>query len=175
MNKTLKSPKNRLRNANKQRGLTTIDYLLGMVGVALFIGLVMQFYPQITHSGNMSTLNTHISQIQRAAVTWKGMRSNFTGIGISSPLCSSNYLNDSICGTDGSATNSNPWGSSYTVTANTNPSLIDVTIANIHPDFVQQVADTLAPLTADNCAFAGNGGTDCDTLSISGQSITLTL
>ncbi|PSU31809.1 hypothetical protein [Photobacterium lutimaris] len=175
MKTNFKNQKTMLRSTKRQRGLTTIDYLLGMVGVALFIGLVMQFYPQITHSGNMSSLNSHISQIQRASTDWKGLRSNFTGIGIDTPLCSSNYLNDSICGDDGSASNSNPWGSSYTIVANTNPSLIDVTIAGIHAGFVQQVADRLAPLTADNCAYAGDGGTDCATVSISGQDVTITL
>lgn len=158
----------------KSKGITLIDFMLSAVGILIVIGIIASIYPKATHMVDMFRLGSDVSDIQKAAKSWKGQRTNYTGISIAE-LCTSRYLSATICGDSDDATSANPWGGNYTVAANTNTSMIDVAITSIDSDYGQQVIDNLAPRTADECSSAGTNGADCDTIALSGTTATLTL
>ncbi|MDN2483972.1 hypothetical protein [Vibrio agarivorans] len=155
----------------KQRGaMSLIDMGLMVVFLIGGIMLVMRLVPSIQHSMNMMSLNSQVSDIRQGALSWKGQRTNFAGINLTT-LCSDNYVTDTVCGTTGDGAAANPWGGNITVTDNSNQSLIDVTFSSLDPNRVNQIADSLASSTADACASRDN----CDTISVSTDSVVVTL
>ena len=159
------------RKAKTDKGLALVDLILWGAGVLTLIAIIMTMYPKAMHQINMTRLDTDMTEIQKGARNWKGLRTNYAGISVST-LCSDNYLSDSLCGS-GSAESANPWGGDYTVAVNTNTSRIDITVTDIDANYGNQVIDHVAPRTADECT---NASVDtCDTASLSGNTATFTL
>ncbi|MBD0788063.1 hypothetical protein HUO09_17045 [Vibrio sp. Y2-5] len=155
-------------------GLALLDLIYWGAGILAIVAIIAALYPKAMHQLHMYQLGTDIADIQKASVNWKGRRTNYSNISISD-LCKARYLSHSICGASDDATSANPWGGNYTVSVNSDKSLIDVTITGIDDDYGQQVIDSLASRTADECSSAGSNGADCDTISLSGTTATLTL
>lgn len=155
---------------NKQSGYALIDNGFAILIFLLVAYIIFLAVPPIMHQYKMFKLNSQISEIQNAARSWKGQRTNYTGI-THGDLCTRNYLTNTLCGPSNDAVAANPWGGNYTVAVNTNASLIDIAITGIDSDYVLQVADSLAPITDDNCTSSDS----CNTLDVTGTTVTLTM
>lgn len=158
------------RKRNNQKGLALVDLILWGVGILAVISIIVTMYPKAMHQINMTRLDTDMTEIQKAARNWKGLRTNYTSVDIAT-LCTSNYLSDSLCGDSDDATSANPWGGDYTVAVDTNKSRISVTVTTIDANYGQQVVDHVAPRTADECASSDS----CATASLSGTTATFIL
>lgn len=168
----IKAPSVRVKS--KSKGLALFDLLLWGAGILAFIGIIAALFPRAMHQIHMVQLGSDITDIQKAAVDWKGRRTNYSGISISE-LCTSRYLSKSVCGDSEDATNANPWGGDYSIAVNSDLSMVDVSITEIDSDYGQQVIDAMASRTADECPSAGSNGANCSTISLSGSTAKLTI
>ena len=156
---------------NKQRGASTTDVLIaGAVIIAALIFLVSKV-PDIRYAQKLSAFQADAATISEAAYKWKKMRPNYSGVNMG-VLCSSTrkLLPESICGTSNNGVASNQFGGNWTIVANTNPGLYNITatIPN-DADRIDDIADTMAPTTRSRCSQAQG----CGTLTVAGTTITM--
>ena len=156
---------------NKQRGAATADILIWatlIIGALIF---TISKVPDIRYAMHVSALQSDISTISDATYRWKKMRPNYDGVTVAK-LCSDHYLSKSICGNSGDAKSTNPFGGDWTVKANTNKGLYDVSFTFPNDtERANELADTVAPMTRGQCPEA-NG---CVTLpNKTATSITMT-
>lgn len=155
---------------SKQRGASTVDILIYAVLLIALIGFVVSQVPSIRFSMNVSAFQSDTSTISNAVYNWKKRRPNYSDVSLEK-LCTDNYLNESICGSSNDGKSTNPFGGDWTVKANSNPGLYDITgtLPN-DTDHVNELADTMAPVTRSNCSEAEG----CETLTKTTNSITMT-
>lgn len=155
----------------KQKGIATLDMVLyGMAAIALLLGL-MALVPKVNYAMDKQKLLSDMSEIKRAALEWKGQRSNYAtlaGIGV---LCARDHLNDNICGPSDDGVATNPFGGNYTITPSANVSLVDISATGIEARRVADLADAVAPSTRDACTDA----TGCGSINAAGSVITATM
>ncbi len=162
------SPKRLKRK--KQGGWALTDNIAGVMITLAMLTAVAMAIPEGLHMYDMFKVKGAVNDFNKASVNWKGVRSNYAGID-EGDLCTDNYLNPTVCGPANDAASTNPWGGNYTVTANANSSHIDVAITGIEATRVNQVADSLASITYQQCAQSDG----CATIDVSGTTVTLTL
>ncbi|WP_108653093.1 hypothetical protein [Dongshaea marina] len=161
--------KSTFRRAHSQRGLTTIDLLIGFAGIIILIISIMLIAGMVRSQMGVMQATAEMGLINSAATNWKGMRPNYTGISMGN-LCSSGELNDSICGTSSDGSSSNPFGGNFTVAVDTNVSNYVVTLTNVPTDKITALADKLAPTSLDQCSSA----TSCGSVQVSGTDLSVT-
>ena len=160
-----------LTNKKNQRGLTIIESGIVLLVIALFILGTVKGAPELFFMLKKSELKTEVVEIRNAAQAWKGMKPTFTGIAIPT-LCSTTRkaLNENTCGSSSDGKTANPFGGDYTLAVGANKSQVVLDITAVDADRIDELADELAPLTADRCvAFDG-----CATISVTGSSIAMT-
>ena len=158
------------------RGLGVIDMLIFFAFVALFIIGILQFVPELRFGLQNSQAQEQVSEIQRAAIRWRSVRSSYSGLNMST-LCTTNRLNSSICGASNNGASANPWGGNYTITVGSNVGEFSVLMDGLDPQRVDELADNFAPITRDRCqayddSGAGTGST-CASLTKATTSITM--
>lgn len=157
-------------NKSKQRGASTVDILIYAVILIALVGFAVSQVPNIRFSTSVSAFQADTSSISNAAYNWKKRRPNYASISLAK-LCADNYLNESICGSSNDGKSTNPFGGDWTLAANPNPGLYDITATfPDDADRINELADTMAPITRANCAEADG----CSTLTKTTNSITMT-
>ena len=156
----------------KQAGYTVWDILLWAALAALILTAVIGMFARANNWMKQIQVQQHIGEIRVAAGSWKGQRSNFDGIEIDE-LCSESRseLSENICGSGLDGTGANPFGGDYSVTVGSNVSRVDVTLTDVDPSFIDSIADKLAGSSVDRCVSADG----CDTISVSGTTIVVTM
>nr|WP_012219815.1 hypothetical protein [Vibrio sp. 23023]ABX77003.1 Hypothetical protein BMSA_0053 [Vibrio sp. 23023] len=152
------------------RGAASIDTLITAGFIAAVVLFVLSLSPKVIYEYHVAKFTADTSTISNAAERWKSLRPNFDGVTMSK-LCTDNYLDASICGSTKDGKSTNPFGGDWTIAANTNKGLYDITgtLPN-DTDHLNELADKMAPTTRAHCVDA----TSCATLKKSTNSITMT-
>lgn len=177
----MKNQQPRRRNAmhrtkgisRRQKGFTLYDLLFwGVIASLLFLLLIGAYNKGMTMYRNYA-INSQVIQIKAGVEDWKGGSNNVTGVSMTE-LCKkgNGYLDASTCGTKRDGVNTNPYGGNYTVTVSANVSQADITITGIDEEYVNAVANKLAPISAGHCV---NNNTACSTIKVATSSVTVTL
>lgn len=162
---------NKLNHRNKQRGLATIDKLAAVTGLVIAILWLLSQIPKADYAESLALLQMQVGEIKSASKTWR-KRGTYSGVSMAA-LCQNNLIDDSYCGGSSPGQNVNAFGGNINISSSaSNPLLLTIviTIPN-DEDKVNDIAATLAGLTRENCVSV-NG---CNTISVSGTSITLTV
>ncbi|CAK1764494.1 PilS-like protein [Vibrio crassostreae] len=158
-------------NPNKQRGISLIDFIMYLIlAVFLFLGIVKLYNMATAWSAQANTVSA-VTQIKAGAEKVKSV--NHTGTSMSK-VCSTgrNSVSSTICGDTRDGVGTNEYGGDYTLTVDSaNMQRVKVGITNIDTQYIDDLADTLAKLSAGNC----NSAASCATLAVSGNVITVTL
>lgn len=155
---------------NRQRGASTTDILIWSALIIMALIFVISKVPDIRYAMQVAAFQSDAATISDATYRWKKMRPNYTGVSIGI-LCTDKMLPESICGTSNNAVSTNQFGGNWTVTANSNPGLynISATVPN-DPTRMNDLANTMAPGTRGNCTTS----TGCSTLTVAGTTLTMT-
>lgn len=169
----MKVAKKRLFQSNRRKGVTLVELGLYMAAaIVLLVGGVFT-WGEVKFRLDKSDLVRDVIEINSAAESWKSFRPGYTGVSMT-VLCAAGQqgISKTTCGgVGGNGTNTNPFGGSYTIAVASNVSQKTVTASNLPSDRINEIADTLAPQTADECESA----TGCSTISVTGTTITMTL
>ena len=156
----------------KQRGSSTMDLLIYSAVIISLILFVVTKVPDIVSGLRISSFQSDASTISNAAYRWKKGRSNYATVSLTK-ICNQDILpkGGSICGAANTGVGTNPYGGNWTVTANSNPGLYNVsaTLPN-DADTLGELSDAMAPVTRGACQEA----TGCSTLIAAGTTITMT-
>lgn len=159
--------------SNKKRGVTVIE---GLIAVAVFAALSVLAtigYQEIMFRIDKAQLVRQVSEIDGGANTWGEGRSNFNGVSMT-VLCAAGQqsISASTCGgVGGNGSGSNKFGGNFVLTVAANAAQKSLQITNLPAARINEIADSLAQSTADVC----ESRVDCDTLTIAGTTITLTM
>lgn len=167
----MKSMKTMTSLRKKQGGFTIDNFLLWMVLAALAMALAVQAYVTARAGLNRTAVVTAVGSIKAGAESTKTI--NHTGVSMAK-LCSAkrNAVPMKICGESRDGTLTNPYGGDYTVTANdANLQQVDIGITKIDNQYIDDLADALAPHTAQNCTKAA----DCAGITVAENTITVTM
>ncbi|GAM65474.1 hypothetical protein JCM19232_4974 [Vibrio ishigakensis] len=109
---------------------------------------------------------TEVTEIRAAVDSWAGANSDVTGVSLTE-ICQEGYgySKATWC-------SSNQFGGTYTVTANTNTSFVDILIGDVDPEVTMALGNKLAPVSADRCSRADGS---CATVQVSGTDVTVTM
>ncbi|WP_209316951.1 hypothetical protein [Photobacterium damselae] len=155
---------------NKQRGASLENFIFWMIAASLILVVIVGLYIKATSGARNMTLKSDVGVLIAASQQWGG--NNKTGISMTK-LCEagSHYLTNEICGASSNGTNANPFGGNYTIKVDpANPSRVQIEVTGIDPNYVNVVANDLAPLSFDNCRLAEG----CATLTKTQNSVTIT-
>lgn len=165
-----KNEQNQKLFRNKQRGASLENFIFWMIAAALILAVIVGLYIKATNGARNMTVKSDVGVIIAGAGQWGG--NNKTGISMTK-LCEtgSRYLTNEICGASNNGTNANPFGGNYTVAVDpSNPSRVRIGITGIDANYINVIANDLAPLSFDNCRLADG----CATLTKTGDTVTLT-
>ncbi|WP_170927001.1 hypothetical protein [Vibrio campbellii] len=139
----------------KQSGAMIMDNLVAVGFVSMLGMLLVASIPAITYRLSLLQLQYDIEEIRDASVRWKQNR--FSGSGLRfDTLCNESYLSKRLCSNGYSARDlrkSNPFGGDYKlVPAHDSFELtVDVDNSIAANGKVNDIIDTLAPLTIERC------------------------
>lgn len=158
--------------SHSKKGISLPEAALGILVIITVALIAMSVWTEAKYRLNKYKLGNQVSEISSGADSWKMMRSNYSGVSMS-VLCADgqNSVSESTCGPSGDGTASNAFGGDFTLSADSNPSLKVLELTELPSERINELADGLAPVTANNCQQA----TGCATISASGSTITLTL
>ncbi|MGR5347186.1 prepilin-type N-terminal cleavage/methylation domain-containing protein [Vibrio mediterranei] len=151
----------------KSKGLTLVEAAIVLVLMSVVVLGAMKIVPNIQFSIDAASLQQEVNEVRTAAVNWKATRPNYTGLAITD-LCTAGrqLLNVSTCGTGNNGQGAAPWGGNYTVAPASDPSFVTVSVTGLPNHRVLELADTLAPMTAERCTSADS----CSTAVVTGAS-----
>lgn len=154
------------------KGISLVEAALGILAVIVVALIATSGWTEVSYRIDKYLLGTQVSDINSGADSWKMMRSNYSGISMS-VLCADGQqsVNDSTCGTSADGSASNAFGGDFNLSTDSNPSRKVLEITGLPTERINELADGLAPMTANNCQQAS----DCATINASGSTITLTL
>lgn len=159
---------------NRNKGLTIIEGAIVLLMAILVYIMATKGWNELSYRYKKYQLTNQISEINAGAEAWRGNRSNFSGVTMTK-LCASGQqsVSEQTCGgVGGSGTSSNSFGGNFTIAANTgNLSQKNIAVTGLPAERINELADSFAALTVNQCASAE----DCDSLSVSGTTITLTM
>ncbi|MCS4309513.1 hypothetical protein M2404_003885 [Rheinheimera pacifica] len=159
------------RTAYRQAGAAITDKLVWIILAVAALAFIAAQVPGLYYKFQLSAFQSDSQKIVSAAKAWKKMRPNFTGVSMAVLCAPGGDLSESICGAANNGVATNQFGGNWTVTANTNPGLLDVTATVPNdPDRIADIADTIAPSTRGQCAAAAG----CSTLTTTGTSVRAT-
>ena len=164
---------NILKIRNRNRGMGVIDAGIGLLISILALIIVFKAVTEGTYRYKKYQLTNQFSEINSGADNWKGMRSNFNGVSMTK-LCAAGQqsVSSQTCGgVGGSGANANAFGGNWSIEANTsNLSQKKITMTNLPSERINELADTFAAMSLNECQEANN----CSTLSVSSNTITVT-
>ncbi|AUI88953.1 hypothetical protein BS333_21470 (plasmid) [Vibrio azureus] len=159
-----------IRAGKKQAGVSLMDFIMYLIlAVFVFLGIVKLYNLGVAWKSQANTVSA-VTQIKAAAEKVKSI--NHTGVSMSK-LCDvkRNALSSMICGSN-NGEGTNEYGGNYSVAATTgNAQRITVSITNVDTQYIDDLADTLAKVSAGNC----NSATGCSTVSVTDSTITVTM
>lgn len=161
------------KKASARKGVTLIEASLVLIVSILITIMATMAWTEVSFRLDRTKLINQVAEISAGAVAWKGFRSNYTGISMT-VLCAEGQqsVSESTCGgVDGSGTSSNAFGGNFVLSAATNVSQTSLQITGLPTERINELADGLAPNSANQCASA----TGCATVAISSNTVTLTL
>ncbi|WP_428775954.1 hypothetical protein [Vibrio sp.] len=164
---------NKKQISNRKKGLTIVEVGLAIVGGIVVTILGTMAWSEVSFRLDKNELVSQVTEINAGADTWKGFKSNFTGLSMS-VLCAAGQQSVSAktCGgIGGSGTNTNAYGGNFVLAAGSNLSQKSLQITGLPSERINELADSLAPMTANQCSAASG----CPSLTTSGTTITLTL
>lgn len=154
---------------NKQRGASLENFIFWMIAASLILVVIVGLYMKSTSGARNLALKSDVGVMIAASQQWGG--NNKTGISMTK-LCEtgSHYLTNEICGATKNGMNANPYGGNYAMAVDpSNPSRVKIDITGIDANYVNVVANDLAPLSFNNCRLAEG----CATLTKTSNSVTL--
>lgn len=167
----MKFPKNARLSSKKQQGISLIDFIMYLILVVfVFLGIVKLYNMGVAWSAQANTVSA-VTQIKAGAEKSKSV--NHTGVSMSK-VCAEgrNAVASTICGDTRDGKGTNEYGGDYTLDPDTsNLQRVKISITNIDTQYIDDLADTLAKLSAGNC----NSAASCSTLEVSANAITVTL
>ncbi|RSD31736.1 hypothetical protein [Vibrio pectenicida] len=169
--KSTKPMKNRMPHRHKQGGFALENFLLWMILAAMAIVITIQTYSVGSAKLNSFAVVSAVNSIKAGAESVKTI--NNTGVSMAR-LCGTtrNAVPMKICGASRDGTLTNPYGGNYTVIANdANLQLVDIAITQVDNQYIDGLADALAPYTAANCTQA----TGCAGITVADNTITVTM
>lgn len=158
---------------NRKKGLTIVEASLVALAAILFIVIAIKGFGELSYRLKKMQLTNQVTEINAGANTWKSMRSNFTGLTMTK-LCAAGQqsVSESTCGgVGGTGANSNAFGGSFAITPDTNVSQKKLVIDSLPTDRITELADSLAPLTLEECQQS----TGCGSITVAASSLTLIL
>ncbi len=159
------------RSPRKQTGATVLDFILWVVfAVFVVIGFI-KLYSYATEIKRQGATVIAVVQLDVAAERVKSGNHADTDM---SKVCSEtrNAAPIGLCGESRDGVGTNQYGGDYTLTGN--PSNLQqklIGVTNINGQYIDDLADSLAKISAGNCQSAE----DCDTITVSGNTITVTM
>ncbi|MBL4262811.1 type II secretion system protein [Vibrio fluvialis] len=165
----MKVSKNCVTRRNKQGGFGVVDQFIAIVMAFGVLVYIFGIKPEVDFNTALSLLQTEVNSVADAMYKQKKTKATYKDSTMEN-MCSDKYLTGWLCeGTPGK--NVNAFGGDIEGTADTtNPALrsIKVTIPS-DADRINEIADTLASQSRSRCTSA----TDCDTITVSGTTITV--
>lgn len=154
------------------KGISLVEAALGILAIIVVALIATSGWTEVSYRIDKYSLGKQVSEISSGADSWKMMRSNYSGINMS-VLCADGQqsVNDSTCGTSADGSASNAFGGNFVLSPDSNPSRKFLEITGLPSERINELADGLAPMTANNCPQASG----CDTIKVSGSTIELTL
>ncbi|MFL7013597.1 hypothetical protein [Enterovibrio norvegicus] len=160
------------RIKNRQRG-ELVSATLGLLVFITVTMFIMLGWSETSFRMDKTRLLGQVNEINSGADTWKGFRSNYTGLTMAI-ICAAGQqsVSETTCGgVGGSGSSSNAFGGNFVLTPATNVSQKQLNITGLPAERINELADSLAPVSANQCASR----TGCATVTISGTSITVTM
>lgn len=154
------------------KGISLVEAALGILAIIVVALIATSGWTEVSYRIDKYSLGKQVSEISSGADSWKMMRSNFSGVSMS-VLCADGQesVSESTCGPSGDGTASNAFGGDFNLSADSNPSRKVLELTGLPTERINELADGLAPMTANNCQQASS----CATINASGSTITLTL
>ncbi|MCQ1060966.1 hypothetical protein LRP52_43030 [Photobacterium sp. ZSDE20] len=152
--------------SSRQRGASMLDFIFWIGLAALVVAGITAMASSGKGKYKVSATLTDVTEIRQAVDAWAGAGADVTGVSLSE-ICTEGYgySKAAWCSV-------NQYGGTYTVTANTNKSFVDIGISNVEVENSLALGNQLAPMSAERCTRAG---TDCGSVQVSGSDITVTL
>ncbi len=154
-----------------QAGATLVEFI-GFIILATFLLLAsIKSYSFGTEMKKQGATVTAVVQLKMAAD--KVMSGNHSSTNMAK-VCSStrNAAPINLCGNSRDGVGVNQYGGNYTLTGNTsNLQQVLIGVTNVDGQYIDDLADMLARVSADNCQSASS----CSSLSVSGTTITVTM
>ncbi len=161
----------RSSSSKKQKGISLIDFIMYLIlAVFVFLGIVKLYNMGVAWSKQVNTVSS-VTQIKAGAEKVKSV--NHTGTTMAK-VCSTgrNAVSSTICGDTRDGVGTNEYGGDYTLAPNTaNLQQVVIGITNVDEQYIDDLADTLAKISAGNC----NSAASCSSISVSGTTITVTM
>jgi len=158
-------------SSRRQKGVSLIDFIMYVIlAVFVFLGIVKLYNLGVAWSKQSNTVAA-VVQIKAGAEKVKSVNHSDASM---SKVCSStrNAVSSSICGNSRDGVGTNEYGGNYTLTPNSaNLQLVNIGITNVDTQYIDDLADMLAKVSAGNC----NSAASCTTVTVSGNTITVTL
>ncbi len=150
----------------KQRGASLLDFVFWMGLAALVVAGIVGMASSSKGQLKVNTTLTEVSEIRQAVDAWVGAGTDTTGVSLSE-ICQEGYgfSKATWC-------SANQFGGTYTVSASTNKSFIDIAISNVDEDNTLALANRLAPVSAERCQKADSS---CTSVQATGSDITVTM
>ncbi|MFC5079641.1 hypothetical protein VTH8203_00838 [Vibrio thalassae] len=157
----------------RRKGVTWVEASMGFLIMILVAMVILAGFQEGMFRFKKWQLNTQVTEINSGADTWKGLRSNFNGVNMT-VICAAGQqsVSESTCGgVGGAGANANSFGGNFVLAPAANVSQKSLQITSLPADRINELADGLASMTAENCTQAQG----CNSIIVAGTTITLTL
>ena len=136
----------------KQKGFTLVELLVAIAIGAVFSLWAYNSISAATGKGNVGRAADVVTTVAAAAVEWRSLRPNFTGVSMT-VLANMDLIPDSL----GVGTGTNPWGGNYGIAVNgTNSGQFDITITGItDAGQMASLEDKLDQAIGNNASISG--------------------
>ncbi|HFD4007961.1 hypothetical protein [Vibrio harveyi] len=171
------------KTAHAQSGAMIMDNMVAVGFISMLVIGIVASIPALTHKLNVTKFQSQVNEITNAAVQWKKQRPNFEGITLQK-LCDYDLINESLCSNTAKGAAINAFGGDFVLTAVKGTYTLEASLPNLEAEQgrVNDLADTLAPITKYQCKDAGTmAGTgvvkpnDCGSISAKSKSATIKL
>ncbi|QFT13398.1 hypothetical protein [Vibrio sp. THAF190c] len=165
--------KTETQHSNRRKGVTLVEIGLAVVAGIVILAVGIFGWTEIQYRLAKQDVVRDVTEINSAADSWKSFRPGYTGVSMT-VLCAAGQqsISQTTCGgVGGTGANTNPFGGSYTIAVAANVMQKTIVVTGLPTERVNDIGDTLAPLTADACQSV----TGCGTIDVTGGTVTLTM
>ncbi|MFM2588264.1 hypothetical protein AAFX28_07780 (plasmid) [Vibrio sp. TBV020] len=157
--------------SSRQKGVSLIDFVMYVIlAVFVFLGIVKLYNLGVAWVKQSNTVAA-VVQIKAGAEKVKSVNHSDASM---SKVCaaSRNAVSSSLCGNSRDGVGTNEYGGNYTLTPNgANLQRVDIGVTNVDTQYIDDQADMLAKVSAGNC----NSAASCPTITVSGNTIIVTM